>query len=336
MRGIAQKTDTTMKACIYIKRSRGRGRGATLSLLKHCLSEGRGKKEINDGKSRVVAADSYGLAGAVDASKPGELRDNLLRQNHDGKSKEVAKHVVLSVEDTIDPAARRAAIRVLRRLASEFLKMYAPGCAALAFAHNDRRHPHLHLIIANSDGARALHWQPKMLRQMQSMEWLSRDLQTIVQSGRKKSRKVSHEPYPGAKLTLAAELAQLPREELEKISWEIRGNTRVFTYKGRRVRERTVERERTKLNYETTKNKPTADIPSGTAGTSRTAAPREEATIGRGDQPDVATALAVASEHRPGAGSNSATHQLVVALGQLEKERERRNNRIDAPEITGI
>lgn len=334
MRGIAQKVDESMKACIYIKRSRGRGRGATLSLLKHCLSEGRGKKEINDGKSRVVAADSYGLAGAVDASKPGELRNNLLRQNHDGKSKEVAKHVVLSIEDTIDPAARRAAIRVLRRLAFEFLKVYAPGCAALAFAHNDRKHPHLHLIIANSDGARALHWQPKMLRQMQSMEWLSKDLQTIVQSGRKKSRNVSHEPYPDAKLTLAAELAAMQKEELEKISWEIRGNTRVFLYKGRRVRERTVERERTKLNYETGKNKPTADIPPGTTGTSGTSDPREEATIGRGNQPAGATALAVTNEHRPGAGSNSATHQLVATLGRLQKERRRRNNRIDAPEIT--
>jgi hypothetical protein len=272
----------------------------------------------------------------LDANKLGELRDNLLRQHHGGKSKEVAKHVVLSVEDTIDPAARKAAIRILRRLAFEFLKAYAPGCASLAFAHNDRKHPHLHLIIANSDGARALHWQPKMLRQMQSMEWLSRDLQTLVQSGRKKPRKVSHEPYPSARLSLAAELATMQKEELEKISWDVRGNTRVFTYKGRRVRERTVERERTKLNYETPKNTPTADSSPGTAGTSGTAAPREEATIYRGDQSAVATPLAVAREHHPGAGSNSATHPLVATLGWLQKERRRRNDRIDAPEVTGI
>ena len=86
-----------MKACVYIKKaSRGRGRGQCLALIKHCLGEGRGKKEIDDGKSRVAAVDVYGLAGQPDTAKPSEMRDNLLRLNHASKSKEQAKHIVLS------------------------------------------------------------------------------------------------------------------------------------------------------------------------------------------------------------------------------------------------
>jgi hypothetical protein len=133
-----------MKACIYIKKAkRGRGRGQTLDLLKHCVSEGRSAKEIDDGQSRVAAIDAYGMAGGVDMDKMGELRDNLLRLHHGGKSKELSKHIVISCEDTLDPASRRAAIRILRRAAMEFLRVYAPGCSALAFAHNDRLHPHI-------------------------------------------------------------------------------------------------------------------------------------------------------------------------------------------------
>src|ERR1035437_6927333 len=146
MRGSDKKTGA-MKACVYIKTAkRGRGRAQTLSLIKHCISEGRSEREIDDGQSRVDAIEVFGLVGSLDENKPGALRDNLLRQNHVSKSKEAAKHIVISVEDTLDPAARKAALRILRRMAAEFLKVYAPGCAALAFAHKDRKHPHLHLI----------------------------------------------------------------------------------------------------------------------------------------------------------------------------------------------
>lgn len=237
-----------MKCCVYIKTARrGRGRGQTLTLLKHCAGEGRSIREVDDGQSRVAGVYMSGLAGQPDIGNPRAMRDNLLRLNHGGKAKEVAKHVVLSFEDTPDPKARRAAARLLRRMAFEFLKMYAPGCASLAFVHLDRQHPHAHLVIANSDGERALHWTPKVLREMQSMTWLSQDLSTMVQSGRKGNRRAVHNAYPLARLSLAAELAALPLAELEKISWVQRGSTRVFFYKERRIRERTINKERTKL-----------------------------------------------------------------------------------------
>src|ERR1035437_10645388 len=102
-----------MKCCVYIKNAkRGRGRGQTLTLIKHCIGEGRSVREVDDGKSRVDAIIAQGLAGQPDSKNPRAMRDNLLRLNHGGKSKEVAKHVVLSFEDETNPAARRAAARI--------------------------------------------------------------------------------------------------------------------------------------------------------------------------------------------------------------------------------
>jgi hypothetical protein len=126
------------------------------------------------------------------------------------------------------------------------LKTYAPGCASLAFVHTDKKHPHIHLIVCNSDSERSLHWTPTMLREMQSMTWIANDLAKLVQPGRKNHRKAVHDAYPLARLTLAAELAAMPMEELEKIPWYYRGNTRVFFYKQRKIRERTINKEREK------------------------------------------------------------------------------------------
>ena len=323
-----------MKACIYIKKAkRGRGRGQTLALLKHCGGEGRSAKEIDDGQSRVAAIDAYGLAGGVDMDKMGELRDNLLRQHHGGKSKELTKHIVISCEDTFDPAARRAAIRILRRAAMEFLKVYAPGCSALTFAHNDRLHPHIHLVISNSNGEKSLHWTPNELRQMQAMEWLAKDLQTVLQSGRKKSRKAIRKPYPGAKLTLAAELAAMPAAELEKISWVKRGNTRVFTYKDRRVRERLIEQERQRHENEQRHNRTPArlDEPQTTPERPDTGA----ATVDSGRNP---TAPAVGTElaegnKRGGLLPTPLHRALAQTLQSLQKERGQRHVKFPAPEI---
>lgn len=243
---VAPVEPVKMKVCVYIKKSTDRGRGKCLSLIKHCLGEGRGEKEFDDGKSRVASVDACGLVGASNTANPAAMRDNLLRHHHGGRSKELAKHIVLSGADESDPEKRRAAFRILRRLAFLFLKTYAPGCASLAFVHTDKKHPHIHLIVCNSDSERSLHWTPTMLREMQSMIWITKDLAKLVQPGRKQHRKAVHDAYPLARLTLAAELAAMPLEELEKIPWYQRGNTRVFLYKQRKIRERTINREREK------------------------------------------------------------------------------------------
>jgi hypothetical protein len=323
-----------MKACIYIKKAkRGRGRGQTLALLKHCVGEGRSVKEIDDGASRVAAIDAYGLAGGVNMAKMGDLRDNLFRQHHGGKSKELSKHIVISCEDTLDPAARRAAIRILRRAAMGFLRVYAPGCAALVFAHNDRLHPHVHMVISNSNGEKSLHWTPNELRRMQSMEWLAKDLQTVLQSGRKKSRKAIRNPYPGAKLSLAAELAAMPADELEKISWVKRGNTRVFTFKGRRVRERLIERERQK--HETTqRHNTTVEVLTGTSETPGLAGTRATPPKSSGSDTAPSTGSDVADGNQPSAMANyPLPRSLAKTLQALQDERRNRRVEFPTPEI---
>ena len=319
-----------MKCCVYIKNARrGRGRGQTLTLIKHCLGEGRSDREIDDGKSRVDAVLEQGLVGQPDSGNPREMRDNLLRLNHASKSKEQAKHVVLSFEDTTDPAARRAAARILRRMTFEFLKAYAPGCASLAFVHLDRAHPHCHLIIANSDGERAIHWTPKMIREMQSMTWLSRDLSTLVESGRKGHRRAYHNAYPLARLSLAAELAAMPTAELEKISWVQRGSTRVFMYKNRRIRERTIIKER---------NKPYATKPIvGNAGehslTLKPPVVRRSAIIRTRDNGDVNTAGAAGSKRPRPDSTDEIAGAITSAAKELEKLRGERESGLVPPAI---
>ena len=240
-----------MKACVFIKQAKkGRGRGGSLSLLQHCLGQGRSKPEVEVGLNRVVGVDAYGLVGAVNPAHKEAIRDNLLRHHHHGKSRELIKHVVLSMEDMQDIERRRIAMRILRRMAHIFLKKYANNSPAIAICHADKLHPHIHILICNSDGERALHWTPKMLREMQSMTWLTTDLTKLVQSGRKAHRKAIHNTYPKAKLSVAMELATMAPDELEKVPWITRGNTRVFLWKNRRIRERTITKERNRI-YET-------------------------------------------------------------------------------------
>lgn len=347
---VSAETFNQMKACVYIKTAkRGRSRGACLSLIKHCLSEGRSEPEYDDGNSRVVVLDAYGMAGQPDATRPADIRDNLLRNNHDSKSKDTAKHVVISVEDIADLAKRKAAMRVLRKMAFLFLKTYAPGCAAIAFGHLDRCHPHIHLCIANSDGSRALNWQPDTLRQMQSMVWLSRDLATIVQSGRRKPGKAKHEPYPGVRLSLAAELASLPQAELEQIPWEWRGSTRVFIFKKRRIRERTILREAERLRVEETtkqKVKNENDNRNGIGGRDTigvmeppaTTAAGEMETVGRRNPPVATNRAAIAGKlDASGIANLAIVAPLAGALERLKSERSARCNEYPptTPDISG-
>lgn len=347
---VVENYDLNVKACVYIKNARrGRGRGQCLSLVKHCLGEGRSVREIDDGQSRVAGVFMSGMAGQPDISNPRAMRDNLLRLNHAGKSKEMAKHIVLSIEDTTDPAARKAAVRVLRRMTFEFLKLYAPGCASLAFIHLDRKHPHAHLVVANSNGERSIHWTPKMLREMQSMSWLSNDLSLMVQSGRKRGGYAVHNAYPLARLSLAAELASLPQAELEQIPWEWRGATRVFCYKKRRIRERTILREAERLRVEeTTKQKKTHenDNRNGIGGrhTIGTVEPPaitttgEMETVGRRNPPVATNRAAIAVELAASGIANHPTFTpLAVALEKLKNERKRQRNEdtVATPDITG-
>jgi hypothetical protein len=272
-----------MKCQAYIKTAaKGRGRGATLSLVKHCLSEGRCTKEIIDGDTRLSDVAGFEMPGFLDINNPAALRDNLLRQHHGGLSKELCKHVVLSFEDVQDPEQRKLAFKLLRKVTHQFLRLYAPGCSALMFSHSDRNHPHCHILLCNGTGIRALHWSPKQLKELQGMLWLSKDLQGLVTSGRGGHRKAIHRPYPTAKLTILSELAKLSPEDLEKIPWEIRGNTRVFLYRNRRVRERTIDKERIKLYENKQPNKPNDTTTPQTRNTANMADQEPQAQAGGG------------------------------------------------------
>jgi len=85
------------------------------------------------------------------------------------------RHVVISAEETADPECRQRGYEGLADLCEQFAKKYAPETPFVGVIHQDRLHPHAHLIFKNCDGENesALIWNRDQLAEMQGMEWVS-------------------------------------------------------------------------------------------------------------------------------------------------------------------
>ena len=131
------------------------------------------------------------------------------------------RHVVISAEETSDSEGRRCAYEALADLCEQFAQKYAPGTAYVGVIHQDRLHPHAHLIFRNSDedNENALVWNRDQLAEMQSMEWVSEETKETfsIEAGRSSGRtrrEGTGMPYPNAAL-LALKLATSTINELE-------------------------------------------------------------------------------------------------------------------------
>lgn len=96
------------------------------------------------------------------------------------------RQLILSAED-VPPGKPDGyyamVLAALLKAAKKWVDKYAPGCRWAAWAHEDRAHPHVHVVVENWDYARGkrLNLSPTLLEEMQGMEFCT-DLG--IESGR--------------------------------------------------------------------------------------------------------------------------------------------------------
>ncbi len=193
-----------MKVVVVIKPARGRA----YNLLRHCyLAQGRQPNEVESisGAEDRVYGLINGLAEGGLVRNAGVDAHTLIADLPQNRAQ--VRHVVISAEETADPEGRQRAYEALADLCEQFAKKYAPETPFVGVIHQDRLHPHAHLIFKNCDeeNEAALIWNRDQLAEMQSMEWVSETTkeQFSIQSGRscgRTQREGTGMPYPLASL----------------------------------------------------------------------------------------------------------------------------------------
>jgi hypothetical protein len=206
-----------MKVIAVVKRSKGNAFG----LLRHCyLAEGRSPTEtepLMETDDRVVGIIS-GLNDGIPTRHATTDARSLLGDASGGKAE--VRHVVLSVEDTQDPIARARSFEALAAMGEQFASRFAPEIPWIGIIHEDRAHPHIHLVFKNeTEEMSALTWNRDDLKCMQSMEWISPETRQEFsieagRSGGRTQRQGTGLPYPLASLD-ALKLAAAALQELE-------------------------------------------------------------------------------------------------------------------------
>jgi hypothetical protein len=203
-----------MKTIVVIKPARGVPRRQ----LAHCYKPiGRQSPEVASitGEDDRVVGLVNGLAyGAVTRHASTDAK-SLTADLQTGRVP--LRHVVISIDDTADPAMRADAFKALPRLCSEFVDRFAPGSQYVGIVHQDRKHPHCHILIANDVDGLAINWNRDDLKEMQSMSWVSQATtnEFSIEPGRHRGlsrRDGTGMPYPLAlgldALKIAANISQ--------------------------------------------------------------------------------------------------------------------------------
>lgn len=221
-----------MKAIVAIKSSPSDPR----RLLAHCYREhGREADEVPC-EDRVL--ELFGQIEGV-ITRQAKVDCRSLLSHHHGSGK-LVRHVVISGEDCADPTTRIDFLERLKKMAFEYIDTFAPGATFLGVLHQDRLHPHVHLLINNSVNGRTLNFSPKLLKEMQSMSWTAH-----AQPGRGAGQGKAIRAYPLAQNLDIKKIYQLKPEEINELiaqrKIEIgrvnrRGDITSIIYNGRRIR----------------------------------------------------------------------------------------------------
>lgn len=141
----------------------------------------RSQPERFYGESRVAYICGNTRGVGVVMKSPGFEREMIaaLRGTKSRYKGRNLRQFILSSEDmqnATEPQFKAALVKLMRA-AARWVKVYAPGCKWIAFAHADRNHPHVHLIVENWDYTKKkrLDLRPAMMEKMQDMAW-ARDL----------------------------------------------------------------------------------------------------------------------------------------------------------------
>lgn len=242
-----------MKLIVVIKPACRRPRG----LLRHVyLHEGRMGREcaaiLPDG-DRVVGYLNGLDAGTITRNPATDARSLC---GHVPNGRAALRHVVLSFEDMRGNESRNLAFEALADLGEQWIQAHAPYSSFIGIMHDDRNHPHLHLMVANCDesnGDARLAWSPADLREMQSLKWVSPATteKFSIETGRHNGlsrREGRGMPYPSLLLD-AAKLAMATAKELENyehaniitVSRRSKsGEIKSINFNGRRIRLSTI------------------------------------------------------------------------------------------------
>ena len=135
---------------------------------------------------KKVVATYDGLDCGVARGTPKQLAELLLAYHHDPRAKRVCRTALISVK-TPKNASKDELADIDRRLlqaARDFQKVM--GIASmLGWVHGNTATRHIHLLFANSNGRRTLDLRPKLLKELQGMQWT---LQFLAGRGRGKRR----------------------------------------------------------------------------------------------------------------------------------------------------
>lgn len=169
--------DTAMKAIIHVYES-----APGLAALKHNYrghaTRSKPERYFEDSRVHTVVGDTCGIG--VVPLKPGKEK-SLLELLSGPNGKRIGKslrQIIFSAEDLPDDKPDGYYAMILAQLlkaAKKWIEKYAWGCRWAAWAHEDRRHPHVHLVVENWDYSlsKRLNLSPSLLEEMQSMEFCS-------------------------------------------------------------------------------------------------------------------------------------------------------------------
>jgi len=140
----------------------------------------RSKAERRFAGSRVVFVGGDARGVGVIPTEPGnETGTMVLISGPNSRLKgRPMRQMILSAQDMTHatPAEFHAALALLMDAAKLWIDTFAPGVRWVATAHQDRHHPHVHVIFENWDYAaeRRLDLSPILLEEMQTMTWAKR------------------------------------------------------------------------------------------------------------------------------------------------------------------
>ena len=226
-------------------------------LIRHCFlavgRQGREAEPLQEDGNRVVGILNGLECGTITQAPATDAR-SLCGDVPKGRSP--LRHIVISSEDTPSFPKRGTAFEALADVAEQWLEKFAPGVQFIGIMHDDRNHPHIHLLVANNDpfnGDARLSWPKSTLKEMQSFEWVAPATaqKFSIQSGRHcgvTRREGSGMPYPGAKLD-AKILANATTQQLENYEHQQqltigrrnkKGEITSVIFNGRRIRLSTI------------------------------------------------------------------------------------------------
>ena len=143
------------------------------ALAKRCEAE----RKLEGSRVYTVVGDARG-AGVI-MTEPGFEHSMLamLEGPHAALPGKAARQTIISLESMPDATTDEydEALSVLSEAAAKWVETYAPNCRWVAFVHQDRHHPHIHIAFENWDYKRdcRLDITPAMCSEMQSMRFCS-------------------------------------------------------------------------------------------------------------------------------------------------------------------